>query len=145
MKTIKLILFCLTLLISDISVGQNIQQLGPNYFRAGVLTQEFEFFAAPQIYGRQRQTNWCWAACVQMVLTYHGLYGAQEQVVQKIYGNLVDQPVERQQILNALSGWAPNVQGRISNIYCQSGLSGANEITNNLAYKWPLIVGLRNP
>jgi hypothetical protein len=129
----------------NFSDGQSIRRLGANYFTAGIPSQEFEYFSAAQHAGRQRQTNWCWAACVQMVLNYHGLYVTQEQVVQKIYGNLIDQPAGHQQIMYALSGWAPNVQGGISQIYCESGLSSANEITTNLANKWPLIVGLRNP
>lgn len=145
MKKIRLIILCLTILMSDLAFGQSIIQLGPNYFSAGIPSQEFEFYSAAQYSGRQRQTNWCWAACVQMVLNYHGLYVTQEQVVQKIYGNLVDQPAGQQQIMNALSGWAPNYQGRVSQIFCQSGVTSINDITNNLAYKWPLIVGLSNP
>lgn len=125
--------------------AQSIQQLGQNYFVAGIPTNEFEYFVAPNMNGRQRQSNWCWAACTQMVLNYHGLYVSQEQVVARIYGGLVDQPANDYQIREALSGWAPNVYGGSSYIYCQSGLNSINEITQNLAYKWPLIVGLRSP
>ena len=71
-----------------------MQQLGPNYFSAGIFSGEFEFFAAPQQQGRQRQQNWCWAATTQMVLNYHGLYVTQEQVVARIFGKLVDSPAE---------------------------------------------------
>jgi hypothetical protein len=125
--------------------SQSIQQLGTNYYGAGVPSNEFEFFAATNSDGRQRQANWCWAACVQMVLNYHGLYITQEQIVQRIYGQLIDRPAGAQQIMVALSGWAPNSQGGVSNIYCQPGINNVNEITQNLAYKWPLIVGLNNP
>jgi hypothetical protein len=145
MKIITVLFVCFTILKSNFVVGQSISQLGANYFSAGIPSQEFEFYAAAEYSGKQRQANWCWAACVQMVLNYHGLYVVQEQVVQKIYGTLVDQPAGQQQIMTALSGWAPNYQGRISQIYCQSGFTSINEITNNLAYKWPLIVGLKNP
>jgi hypothetical protein len=145
MKTLRLIVLCLTISNADVAFGQSIIQLGPNYFSAGIPTEEFESWAAAEHSGRQRQTNWCWAACVQMVLNYHGLYVTQEQIVQRIYGNLVDQPAGQQQIMNALSGWAPNYQGGVSQIFCQSGLTSINDITNNLAYKWPLIVGLSNP
>ena len=145
LKTFRLILVCLTVLISDFAIGQNVIQLGPNYFVAGIPSQEFDFYSAAEQLGRQRQANWCWAACVQMVLNYHGLFVTQEQVVQKIYGNLCDQPAGELQIMNALSGWAPNHQGQISQIYCQKGVTSINDITSNLAYKWPLIVGLQNP
>lgn len=127
------------------STAQSIQQIGPNYFGAGIPTYELEYTVAPRVNGRQRQSNWCWAACVQMVLNYHGLYVTQEQVVQRIYGNLIDRPAGEREIRQALSGWAPDVRGGVSYISCQSGLSSINEITQNLAYKWPLIVGLRNP
>jgi hypothetical protein len=125
--------------------SQYIQQLGPNYFVAGIPTAEFEFFAAPQFLGKQRQSNWCWAACVQMVLNYHGLYVSQEQVVQRIYGTLIDRPAGPQQILNALSGWAPDVRGRYSAIHTQYGVYSASDIVSNLSFKWPIIVGLQNP
>lgn len=132
-------------ILSSNANAQSIQQLGPNYFVAGIPTNEFDAWAAERVTGNQRQANWCWAACAQMVLNYHGLYVTQEQIVTKIYGGLVDRPADEYQIKRALSGWAPNVQGRMSYIYCQSGFSNVNEITQSLAYKWPLIVGLRNP
>lgn len=140
MKKIQFLVIWLLIFFSHFSYGQNIQQVRPNYFVAGILSQEMELFSS-----LQRSQNWCWAACVQTVLNFHGLYVTQEQVVLKIYGTLVDQPAGQQQIMNALSGWAPNSQGRISQIYCQTGVTGINDIVNNLAYKWPLIVGLRNP
>ncbi|MEJ4087495.1 papain-like cysteine protease family protein [Galbibacter orientalis] len=142
---IKPLILLLVLTLSYNTNGQSIQRLGPNYYVAGIPTNEFEAWAAERVSGNQRQANWCWAACSQMVLNYHGLYISQEQIVTKIYGGLVDRPANESQIKRALSGWAPNVQGRVSNIYCQSGLTSINEITEALAYKWPLIVGLRNP
>ena len=125
--------------------AQSIYQLGQNYYVAGVPTDEFDAWAAESVSGNQRQSNWCWAACSQMILNYHGLYVTQEQIVTKIYGGLIDQPANEEQIKRALSGWAPNVQGRTSNIYCQSGLTNVNEMTQALAYKWPLIVGMKVP
>jgi len=46
MKTIRLIILCLTILLSDLANGQSIIQLGPNYFSAGIPSQEFEFYSA---------------------------------------------------------------------------------------------------
>ncbi|WP_306639957.1 C39 family peptidase [Sanyastnella coralliicola] len=132
-------------LACGVASAQSIQQTGPNYFIAGVPTVEFEFMAAESVYGNQRQANWCWAACSQMVLNYHGLYVTQEQIVHHIYGDLVDRPANANQIRRALSGWAPNIRGGYSTIHCSSVVNHVNEITQALAYKWPLIVGLRNP
>lgn len=124
--------------------GQSIQKLGSNYFVAGIPTNEFETWTAAPVLGNQRQTNWCWAACAQMVLNYHGLNVSQEQIVTTIYGVLADKPASESQIKKALNDWAPNIEGQISNIYCQSGLTSINDITQTLAYKWPLIVALKN-
>ena len=52
------------------TVRADVQRLGPNLFAAGVPSDQFEFFAAASQAGRQRQSNWCWAASVQMVLNY---------------------------------------------------------------------------
>jgi hypothetical protein len=122
-----------------------LQQWGPNYFVAGVFSGEFEFFAAPQQQGRQRQQNWCWAATTQMVLNYHGLYVTQEQVVTRIFGKLVDSPAEPKQILTALSGWAPDTRGRFSQIFANTYLLQGSDLVRDLAFKWPLIVGLKQP
>jgi hypothetical protein len=143
--TIKLILVAVLLVVPTNTPRADIQQLGPNYFVAGVPTSQFEYFAAPEVAGRQHQANWCWAACVQMVLNYHGLYVRQEQVVQKIFGRQVDAPGTPQQILAALSGWAPDVRGRFSAIRASPYVFQGSDIVQDLAYRWPLIVGVRNP
>lgn len=123
----------------------NLRQIRKNYFVAGVPSNEFEFFAAPQLQGRQRQKNWCWAATTQMVLNYHGLYVTQEQIVERIFGALIDAPGQPNQILEALSGWAPDVRGRFSEIFASPYIFQGSDIVNDLAYRWPLIVGLRQP
>ena len=122
-----------------------IQQIGPNLFVAGVPSDQFEFFAAASSAGRQRQSNWCWAASIQMVLNYHGLFVAQEQIVQRIYGAQVDYPAQPGQILAALSGWAPDTRGRYSAIYASPYTYSGGQLVQDLAYRWPIIVGLQNP
>src|SRR5262245_47098196 len=109
-------LICATILLFSLTAGSraDILQIGPNSYIAGIQTREFQYFAAPEVAGRQRQQNWCWAACVQMVLNYHGLYVTQEQVVQRIFGQQADSPADENRILTALSGWAPDIRGRFS-------------------------------
>jgi hypothetical protein len=119
--------------------------MGNNYYIAGVPSDQFEYFTAAQQGGRQRQSNWCWAACIQMVLNYHGLYITQEQIVQRVFGMQVNSPGQPQQILAALSGWAPDYRGRYSSIYASPYIMQGSEIVRDLAYRWPLIVGLKNP
>lgn len=120
---------------------------GQNYYHCGVPSAEFEYMRATSVnHGAQIQSNWCWAACVQMVLNYHGLYVSQTDVVTRIYGSpYVNQPAGEAQILNALSGWAADYRGRYSAIYAYGGQTNVQEIITALAGKWPLIVGLSNP
>lgn len=130
------VLFCVA---SPASVSsQNIIQLGPNYYSAGVPSADFEFYAVD----RQRSQNWCWAACIQMVLNYHGLYVTQEDIVTRCYGSLVDRPGGALQMFTALNGWAYNVYGGISYIYTNDYPTNAAEIQGMLANNWPMIVGL---
>ncbi len=35
---------------------------------------------------KQKESNWCWAASIQMVLNYHGINITQEQIVDKTHG-----------------------------------------------------------
>lgn len=78
-----------------------------------------------------------------MVLNYHGLYVTQEQIVQRIFGQLIDQPGDAQMILTALSGWAPDARGRYSTIHATPYVLRGSDIVRDLANRWPLIVGLR--
>jgi hypothetical protein len=134
----------LALGFSSLAIAE-IQQLQPNLYVAGILSNQFEYYASANQNGRQRQANWCWAASIQMVLNYHGLYVAQEQIVQRIYGGQVDQPGTPNQILYALSGWAPDTRGRYSSIYANPYTYSGSQIVQDLANRWPLIVGLKNP
>jgi len=113
-------------------------QLGPNLFVAGVPTDEFDYFAET---GRQRGFQWCWVASVQMVLNYHGLRVQQEQIAQRIFGASYDLPANLEQILYALSGWAPDTRGRFSQIHAVPYVLNNSQLVSDLANKWPLVVG----
>lgn len=128
--------------------AQSCSQVQPNMnlHVCGIPSGEFEFLKATTVNGgKQIQSNWCWAACVQTVLNYHGLSVSQIDVVTRIYGSpYVNEPANLQQTLNALSGWAPDMRGRFSAINAVSGAS-LQEIVTGLSNKHPLIVGLNNP
>jgi len=128
------------LLTTQLSSQRAITQLGPNYFVAGPPSTEIQDIAASQ-----NCENWCWAACIQMVLNYHGLYVTQEQVVQRVYGDLPCLPGNASQIMGALSGWAPDMRGRYSEIYSQYGVYNGVDVVDQLSRRWPIIVGLTMP
>jgi ABC-type bacteriocin/lantibiotic exporter with double-glycine peptidase domain len=118
----------------------DIKQLNYNLFVAGVPSVQFDFYVV-----KQRKMNWCWAASVQMVLNYHGLFVKQEEIVQRIYGDQVDLSAQPSQILAALSGWAPDTRGSYSAIQASPYTINGSQIVQDLAYKWPLIAGLSYP
>jgi hypothetical protein len=122
----------------------SVWQIEQGVFAAGVPTNEFEFFAAPETAGHQRQSNWCWAACVQMVLNYHGIKVTQEQVVERIFrGSEPNLPGQPNQILEALSGWALTRNGERVNISSSPFALDGSEIVKDLAGRWPIVVGVR--
>lgn len=148
MKTrTQLFFLAILFLFQATSHSQSCVQEGTNYFTCGVPTEEFEYMQATSVNGGdQIQSNWCWAACVQMVLNYHGLLVSQMDVVTRIYGSVdANEPANEEQILYALSGWAPDLRGSFSAIHAYGGGTTIDEIVNGLSGKWPLIVGLSNP
>ncbi|HEY9285353.1 MAG TPA: papain-like cysteine protease family protein [Pyrinomonadaceae bacterium] len=120
----------------------SITQVAPGVWAAGIPSNEFEYFAAPQSVGRQRQQNWCWAACVQMVLNYRGVSVTQEQVVQRVFGGNIDAPGQPGQILGALTGWAFTFRGQRVMLTSSPFAFNGSEIVRDLAERWPIIVGV---
>jgi hypothetical protein len=117
----------------------SIRQVGPGIWAAGIPSNEFEFFAA-----RQRHSNWCWAACVQMVLNYRGVSVSQEQVVQRIFGGAMpDVPGQPDQILTALTGWAFTRNGQPVMLTSSPFAFDGSEIVRDLAERWPIVVGVK--
>lgn len=142
-RALMLLLLFLFSLFPAASLRSDVAKIGDNLFMAGVPTTHFEHFAAPGGQGRQRSANWCWAACIQMVLNYHGLRVTQEQIVTKIYGGLVDAPAEGGSVVAALNGWVPDAAGNAAYVQAVPYVVSAADIIRDLALRWPLIVGLR--
>jgi hypothetical protein len=142
MKDIRIYLISFILLLISFNLFSEVIQLGDNYYAAGVYSDEFEYYAAPYTAGKQRQSNWCWAACIQMVLNFHGIVVTQEQIVERVFGDQINTTADPATIMYALSGWGVDVYGNPVTIHASSyNLTGPNVVTY-LAYKWPLIVGL---
>lgn len=142
-KKICLPLFLTILFFFGTSVlfAQSVIQIGPGYYAAGIPTEEFEYYAAPYTAGRQRQQNWCWAACIQMVLNYHGINVTQEDIVTRVFGSLVDRPGQPEDIMTALTGWGVMYNGQNAQIQASTTVYGPGDIISDLADKKPLIVG----
>ena len=124
------------------SDAQNVHKLGPNYYSAGLPSQKIAQYA---IKGKQKQENWCWAACIQTVLNYHGLGVTQEQVVERSVGDLVDVPGGPREMMRSLNGVIYSPDNGYTQVSSTFGGTSAKEIRNYLANDNPLIVGLSVP
>lgn len=139
----QLILFTFFLFIlSTRLIAQNgeIYQIGDrNDFCAGDYSDKVEMYKA-----RQQSQNWCWAACIQSVLKKQGLYIDQCDIVKQAFGQstCVDRPADCYTISRAAGGW--NINGRRIRAYMSNEIT-AHNLINDLAYKYPLIIGLNMP
>lgn len=53
---------------------------------------------------RQRQTKWCWAACITSIFLVHGHVVSQHRIVEKIFGGDVNEGAVNPQIVRAIDG-----------------------------------------
>jgi hypothetical protein len=136
-------LFALLLLLFSVRLfGQGVvyetdeHYNGNRLYCAGVKTDIFKFYAASQEYD-----CWCWAACVQMVLNYQGVYVEQKDLVKKAFGIVTNKGGTGYDIVKAANGWY--VKGKT--IAAQMGGKSQFDLINDLAYHYPVIIGLNMP
>ncbi|MEY8689180.1 MAG: papain-like cysteine protease family protein [Leptothrix sp. (in: b-proteobacteria)] len=91
--------------------------------------------------GGQHLSQWCWAACIEMVFTYYGHPVQQERIVSETWGAIVNLPGQPGQILENLNRDWTDEDG---NDFSVSGDAySANPITaaQDLSQDMPLIIG----
>jgi hypothetical protein len=106
MKKIKLLI----VLLLTLSIGQNT--FAQQTVAVGIPTARFNYYASSQ-----RNSNWCWAASLQMIFNYYGVNITQEQIVARSYGsdpygNLPNWAGSFQVITANLNNWSVDNNGR---------------------------------
>jgi len=136
----KYCLLSILLLICTCSVAQTLGAVKERFSYVGVPKNSFREIAT---FGKQHNMNWCWAACIQMVLNFYKIPIVQEQVVKRTLGKLVDKPANPDIMFKALNGWEVDVYG--NNVLVNSNFysTSVKEITAFLVTQKPLIVGLK--
>lgn len=146
MKKINLYLFDVLTLVFSISCfaqypnpQQNYQQ--PQY--VGVQSAQMNFFAAAQ-----NNSQWCWAAAIQMVLNYYDVNITQEQIVARTYGsdpygNLPNWAGSFQAITANLNNWNVDNSGNSYSVKAivNSGAPTPAVLLQELSAGRPVIVG----
>ena len=136
------ILFCfLFLSVFFNSYGQQtgeVYQIGDgNNFCAAIKTSTFKFYQAEQEYD-----NWCWAACIKMVLNYQGVKIEQCDIVAKAFGQCINRPASCDIMVKAANGW--NYNGTALEAWAEDDISSI-DLIDALAFKYPVIIGLNMP
>ena len=94
---------------------------------------------------RQASPNWCWAACIQMVLRYFGIRVSQSDIVAAVFGLLADVPAGFAEIVASLNGFPVTANGFPAVVQATTLLLSDLELAADLALELPIIVGMRRP
>ncbi|MEM6379262.1 MAG: papain-like cysteine protease family protein, partial [Bacteroidota bacterium] len=137
-------IFTLVIFLGSPAQGQSIRQLDSNRYWVGIPQVELNLAQARSVNGgKQLQSRWCWAACIQIIMNYHGLAVHQEDLVRYLYGfSWINRGADEDQMLAALNRWATSLPDQSIGILAKGGFHTPETLIKALAYKWPLIVGL---
>jgi hypothetical protein len=91
----------------------------PQY--VGIAKEKFDYD-----YSEQQNSQWCWAASIQMILKYYGVEVSQDEIVQRSYGsdplgNLPNWPGSWQTITANLNNWGVDDNGSQYVVSAQMG------------------------
>ena len=90
---------------------------------------------------QQQASQWCWAACIQMVFAAHGFKVPQQVFVQQTFGGIVDMPGQPHQILAALNREYVDTDGKRFRAHGDSFSVNLATARDDLFNRQPLIVG----
>lgn len=107
----KLNIVTLLCVLMAFSVASHAQFPSQQLQYVGIPAAQMNYFAAAQ-----NNSQWCWAAAIQMVLNYYDVDITQEQIVARTYGtdpygNLPNWPGSFQAITVALNNWSIDNDG----------------------------------
>lgn len=89
----------------------------------------------------QHMSQWCWAACIEMVFRYYGFVVPQEEIVRQTWGSIVNLPGQPGQLLANLN--RPWIDANGYAFTVSADAFSANPVTaaQDLAADMPLIIG----
>jgi hypothetical protein len=136
--------FLVMLALSSAVLGQYPYPPQPQY--VGIPSTQMNYFAASQ-----RNSQWCWAASIQMVLNYYGIAISQEQIVARTYGTdpfgrLPNWGGSFHAITANLNNWSIDNRGRPYTVMASLnwGAPAPAILLQELSQGRPVIVGYRS-
>jgi len=116
----------------------------PDVSRVGLPEDAVERLMDPRFTGRQRGSQWCWAACISMVCAYHGVNYTQEAIVYDIKGRLRDEGGTVAEMLLAMSASALQPNGQPLRLV-PDVVRGIEDVVHDLEKGQPIIVLIQPP
>lgn len=93
------------------------------------------------VFAYQQASEWCWAACMQMVFSYWGHPVPQREIVRQTWGAITDMPAQPQQIVADLNRDWTDIRGDQFTVEADCFTATGAEAAQDLAREMPLIVG----
>ena len=140
-KTIVALSLLLAVFLSSMAFAQH-----PQAKYVGIPSAKMNYFAAGQ-----EQSQWCWAASIQMVLNYYGVDISQEQIVARTYGidplgRLPNWTGSFEVITANLNNWSIDNRGRPYTVMASLRIGAPTPaiLIQELSQQNPIIVGYRS-
>jgi hypothetical protein len=149
-------IFALCGLFAGCLIGRQAQadicQPDPYYGTVCTAQVDFQQFAQ-SAFQTQQQDEWCWAASISMIWAFFGFHVSQSEIVNSVYGSVVDFPAQTTQTLLAvLDGQRVDDAGNqfvssVSGLYdASSGIDTVSyaSLGNALSAGHPIMIGVQN-
>ena len=96
---------------------------------------------------QQQEENWCWATCIEMVLSAKHVKVSQQEIVQNVFGQIVDRPGSALDILAGFDGVAETIDGNTVRLKpkVEAGVPSFETLKRYLDQQTPVIVAITNP
>jgi len=116
--------------------GQPLPPWGVQQCVAGIPQERLNM-----VFAYQQATEWCWAACIQMVFGYWGHAITQQEIVRQTWGVIANMPAQPMDIIRDLNrGWKDrngNEFGVEGDVFSANGATAAQDLGGEM----PLIIG----
>ena len=119
-----------------VTCGQPMPPYGVQACAAGIPQEQLD-----TVYASQEHSQWCWAACIEMVFTYWGHPIEQTEIVRNTWGRIVNMPAQPYQIIADLNrSWIDSTGNRFrswGDVFTANGVTAAQDLAQGM----PLIIG----
>jgi len=121
----------------------NAQAIGQEPVYVGITADKFNYFASTQ-----HNSEWCWAASIQMMFNYYGIDISQEQIVARSFkkdpdGKLPNVTGDLKVITENLNNWSVDNQGKAYQVNAKLhyGPPTPAYLVKELANERPVMIG----